>query len=426
MSLVKKLGNFCVTVGAQWGDEGKGKLVDILADEYDVVARAAGGANAGHTIEVGDKKYILHLIPSGVLQGKTSLIGNGCVVSIPTLIEEMEGLKDAGINLKDILFISDRAHLLFDFHKIIDAKQEERKGDKKIGSTKRGIGPCYTTKVARMGIRMGDLIDNFDYFEERYRALAHDLELSYDIKIDMEAELIAYRAFRDEIADMVIDTSKFLYDAMEEGASVLAEAAQGAMLDVDHGTYPYVTSSNTSTGGSCAGIGVAPNKVTSVLAIVKAYTTRVGEGPFPTEMLGMDGELLRQAGHEFGATTGRPRRCGWLDIVQLKAAHRVNGFTHINITKLDVLSGQKELKIAVKYKVNGEEVFNVPMNPTDWNSLEVEYETFPGWSEDISKCRTFESLPKNAQNYIHAIEKMLKVPVSFIGVGAKRDEIIVR
>ena len=423
------LGNFCVTIGAQWGDEGKGKLVDILAADFDIIARAAGGANAGHTIEFDGKKFVLHLIPSGILQGKTSIIGNGCVVHIESLIEEIEGLEKAGVeDVKDLLLISDRAQIIFDFHKELDLKLEERKGKNKIGSTGRGIGPCYTHKAGRLGIRMGDLIDNFDFFKERLEQIAKDVELSYGVKVDIESELKKYEAFAKYFEGMVIDTSKFLFDAHKEGASILAEGAQGAMLDVDHGTFPFVTSSNTSSGGSCAGLGMAPNAVSSVLAIVKAYTTRVGAGRFPTELFDEDGdgEHLGRIGHEFGATTGRKRRCGWLDAVQLAAASRVSGFTHINLTKLDVLSGMKEIKIATKYMLRGEEIYNIPLTEQDQADMEVVYESFPGWDEDISKCKSFEELPENAQKYIKIIEDMTGCPVTYIGVGPDRDELITK
>ena len=422
----KKLGNTCVIIGSQWGDEGKGKLVDIIAEDYDIIARAAGGANAGHTIEIGDKKYVLHLMPSGILQEKTCIIGNGCVISLPQLLEEITSLESQGIDVRDRLFISDRAQLLFDFHKEIDAIQEERKGDKKIGSTKRGIGPCYTTKIGRSGLRIGELINDFDAFAERFKTLVQELESLYKINIDTEAELIAYKSFSEVFTDNVIDTVKLIHDAREEGANILVEGAQGAMLDVDHGTYPFVTSSNTCVAGSCAGLGIAPTSITSVLAITKAYTTRVGAGPFPTELHGKDGEMLRQLGHEFGATTGRPRRCGWLDIVQLKSAMRVNGFTHINLTKLDVLSGMPEIKLATKYTLYGEEIHTIPLSDKECEELEIEYETFPGWTEDISGITDFSKLPKNAQKYVEAIEKSVNCPISFIGTGAKRNELIVR
>lgn len=420
------LGNFCITIGAQWGDEGKGKLVDILAKDYDLIVRAAGGANAGHTIEVEDKKYVLHLIPSGILQGKTCVIGNGCVLHLPQILKEISELKAAGIETKGKLFISDRAHILFDFHKIIDATLEERKGDKKIGSTKRGIGPAYTSKIARFGVRMGDLVYNFDFFEERFRALVADIEMSYKVHIDAEAELIAYRVFQEQFKDMLVSCDELSHKSLEEGKTILAEGAQGAMLDIDHGTYPFVTSSNTSTGGTCAGAGLAPTKISSVLAIVKAYTTRVGAGPFPTELEDENGETLAKNGHEFGATTGRARRCGWLDMVQLKAASRVSGFTHINFTKLDVLSGMKEIQVCTKYILNGKEIHNIPLNAKDCEDLKCEYQSFPGWEENISECKNFSDLPKNAQDYVRFVEKELGCPASFIGVGPKRDQIVVQ
>ena len=424
--MIKSLGNCAVVVGAQLGDEGKGKIVDILSKEYDVVARAAGGTNAGHTIEIENKQFILHLIPSGILQGKTCLIGNGCVVHLPSLLEEMKMLEEKGINLEQKIFISEKAHILFDFHKQLDGLFEDRKGKKKIGTTKQGISPAYTSKVARNGIRIGVLTNDFDTFEKQLRILVQETEDLYQIKLDVEAKLILYASLRDVFKNKVIDTAKYVSEIMNNNKKVLIEGAQGTMLDIDHGTYPYVTSSNTCVGGSCTGIGIPPKKLDSVVAIVKAYTTRVGEGPFPTELQGKDGEMLRQIGHEYGATTGRQRRCGWLDMVQLKFAHRINGFTHINLTKLDVLSGFKEIKIGVKYFLNNKEVFDIPINEKDQKKLKIEYITLSGWQENISDCKKYEDLPTKAQKYIETIEKMLEIKINFIGVGPKRDQLIIR
>ena len=422
----KKLGNNCIVLGAQWGDEGKGKIVDILAQDYDVVARAAGGANAGHTIKVNGVKYVFHLIPSGIFHDTKCIIGNGCVVHIPTLLDEIECLVKLDIDVKEKLRISDRAHITFDFHKYIDIQEEKRKGDKKIGSTKKGIAPTYASKIKRLGLRIGDLVYDFDSFELKFRELVKHVCACYSCKIDVEAELIIYKSIQTQIEDLTIDTSKFIYEEMKKKKSVILEGAQGAMLDIDHGTYPFVTSSSTVSGGALTGLGISPTRIDSVLGIVKAYTTRVGEGPFPTELHGVTGEMIRQNGHEFGATTGRMRRCGWLDIVQLKAAQRVNGFHYVNLTKLDVLSGLKEIKVAVKYSIGKKEVFDIPMLEKEIEKLEIEYKVFPGWNKDISDCQKFSDLPKNAQSYILAIEEMLDIKICYIGVGPERDEMIIR
>jgi len=426
--IVRKLGQLIYIAGGQWGDEGKGKLVDILAEKYDIIARAGGGANAGHTICFKNgkesSKFVFHLLPSGVLhEGKINIIGNGTVVHIPTLLDEIHALKAAGIDVRNRLLISDRAHLLFEYHKIIDRMQEESKGDKKVGTTKRGIGPCYTDKIARRGIRAGDLL-NIDRFAAKLRENAEKHMKDYGFEFDIEAEINYYKDSVELFSDMIVNTSQYLNTAYLAGKTILAEGAQGTHLDVDFGTYPYVTSSNTTSGGASTGLGIAPTKIESVIGILKAYTTRVGEGPFPTELGQMEGDMLREQGGEYGATTGRPRRCGWFDAVVAKDSIIYNGINVINLTKLDVLKGFKTVKIGVGYKLEGQELSYIPSLLEDFQNVEVVYEEMPGWNEDISGARSFKELPKNAQSYVKRLEEILGVPINFIGVGINRAEMI--
>lgn len=428
--IVKKLGQVVYVAGTQWGDEGKGKLVDILSAQYDVIARSAGGANAGHTICVNHKgkseKFIFHLLPSGVLhEGKVCIIGNGTVIHIPTLLEEIDTLKKQGIDLHGRLFISDRAHLIFEYHKLIDEIQEERKGGKKVGTTKRGIGPAYTDKVSRIGIRVGDLND-FDEFSERLRRNAERHMKCYDFDFDIEQEINYHKDAAELIQEYVINTTEYLHKNYKEGKTILVEGAQGTHLDIDHGTYPYVTSSNTTSGGGSTGLGLAPSKIENVIGIVKAYTTRVGEGPFPTELGGMEGGMLQEKGVEYGSTTGRPRRCGWLDLVVVKNAIDINGITSINLTKLDVLTGFQTIKIGTGYRLNGEHTAYIPASLKDFEQVEVDMIEMEGWEEDISKAEHFSDLPKNCQAYVKKIEELLETPINFIGVGVHRSEMIYR
>lgn len=426
------LGHVVIVVGAQWGDEGKGKIIDILSQEYDITARSAGGANAGHTIYVGEnnetmKKFVFHLIPSGMLNpDKVCVIGSGCVVHLPTLIDEIEMLRKEGVHVRDRLFISDRAHLIFDYHQIIDSVQEKAKGDRKVGTTNRGIGPAYTDKSNRIGIRFGDLMNGFEEFAEKLRFNIELHKQTYGFEYDIEKEINLYHDIAEFLDGMVVDTSYYLNDAINQGKTILLEGAQGTHLDLDCGTYPFVTSSSTIAGGACAGVGIGPKKIDSVVGIVKAYTTRVGEGPFPTELNDADGEKLRSEGGEFGATTGRPRRCGWFDVPVVKYAVQVNGLTSVNLTKLDVLSNFEKIKIAVKYLYEGEELLSFPANLTKLANLEIEYIEMPGWMEDISTARTFDELPINTQKYVLEIERLIGVPINFIGVGMRRDQMIVR
>ncbi len=428
--LTEKLGQVVYVAGSQWGDEGKGKLVDIMSQKYDIIARAAGGANAGHTIVVNkggkSEKFIFHLLPSGVLhEGKICIIGNGCVVHIPTLLDEIHELKEKGVDISEQLLISDRAHIIFDYHKEIDVIQEERKGDKKVGTTKRGIGPAYTDKIGRRGIRMGDLL-SFEHFAQKLRANAEAKMKAFGIKIDIEKEINFYKDAVEVVSPYITNTIEYLDKAYKEGKTILAEGAQGSHLDIDFGTYPYVTSSNTTSGGACTGLGISPSRMESCVGIVKAYTTRVGSGPFPTELGDMEGKMLRDQGSEYGATTGRPRRCGWFDTVVVKNAITINGINSINITKLDVLTGFQSIKIATGYLLDGEVIEFVPASLEDFERVEVQYIDMPGWEEDISKVKDFKDLPKNAQDYILKLEELLEVPINFIGVGVHRSELIYR
>lgn len=428
--LTKKLGQVVYIAGSQWGDEGKGKLVDIMSQKYDIIARAAGGANAGHTIVVNkggkSEKFIFHLLPSGVLhEGKVCIIGNGCVVHIQTLLDEIHELRVRGIDISGQLLISDRAHIIFDYHKEIDVIQEDRKGDKKVGTTKRGIGPAYTDKVGRRGIRMGDLL-SFDHFAEKLRENCEAKMKAFGIKVDIEKEINFYKDAVEVLSPYIVNTVQYLDEAYRQGKTILAEGAQGSHLDIDFGTYPYVTSSSTTSGGACTGLGIAPSRIDSCVGIVKAYTTRVGSGPFPTELGDMEGNMLRDQGAEYGATTGRPRRCGWLDAIVVRNAITINGINSINITKLDVLTGFQNIKIGVGYTLDGEAISFVPASLEDFERVEVEYLNMPGWTQDITGVKHFKDLPKNAQDYILKLEELLEVPINFIGVGVHRSELIYR
>jgi len=418
-----------VVLGAQWGDEGKGKLVDMLSQEYDVCARVAGGSNAGHTIVVDGIKYKFHLLPSGILNPDAiGIIGNGVVVHLPSFLTELNGLEKNGVKHAGRIFISDRAHLVFDFHQKVDGALETKLGRNKIGTTKKGIGPAYASKISRNGVRVGDLA-NWDYFEQRFRALAEHHMRSYQgLEIDVEEELAYYKKIAPEILAMTCDTILLTNQKYKEGKKILVEGANATMLDIDFGTYPYVTSSNPSIGSVLTGLGVSPKKLGGIYGTVKAYCTRVGEGPFPTELnvLVGDGEHLATVGHEFGTTTGRPRRCGWLDLPQLKYSITINGYTSINLTKLDVLSGLHEIPLGVAYKQNGKYLQTMPACLRDLNDVEVEYEKMRGWDEDITKCRKFEDLPENCQKYVLRIEQILGVPIRWIGIGPNRLDVIDR
>lgn len=422
-----KGGKLDVIVGAQWGDEGKGKLVDMLNFDYDICARVAGGSNAGHTIVADGKKYKFHLVPSGILNKAGScIVGNGVVVQLRELIDELVMLEEAGVDYKGRLFLSDRAHIVFDFHQKIDGLNEARLGGKKLGTTGKGIGPTYGSKVMRNGVRIGDLKD-MAYFESRLRSLVKQLKSAYpELEIDIDKELAYFGRIRGQILPMVKDTVHFSNNALAENKSILVEGANATMIDLDFGTFPFVTSSNASIGGVCTGLGVPPTKIREIIGIVKAYCTRVGEGPFPTELFGKAADDLRTNGGEFGTTTGRPRRCGWLDIPQVKYATMVNGFTAINLTKLDVLTGYKTVKIGTKYMLNGKELTYMPASLTQYSNVKVEFEEMSGWSEDISKVKKFEDLPKNAQKFVLRVEELIGTRVRWIGVGMGREDMIDR
>ena len=412
-------------LGAQWGDEGKGKIVDALADHFDIICRSTGGANAGHTIVTNGHKYIFHLLPSGLLhEGAIAVIGNGTVVDLPGFIEEVEALESQGLEVRSRIKIAYQAHLVFKYHKQIDQAMEDRRKNK-IGTTCRGIGPCYNDKIVRIGIRCEDLLDQ-ENLEFKLRRNAEFHEKEFGIKIDIEAEIERTKALIPVIKPMLCDTRYYLLDAIKAEKKIMFEGAQAHHLDIDHGTYPYVTSSSVSGGGIITGLGIPAKNVQYTMGIAKAYTTRVGEGWFATELTDDLGEQIREQGHEYGATTGRPRRCGWFDAVVVKNTVDINGVDSLNLTKLDVLTGIGELKMAVAYKLDGNPLTNVPSTPKAQANTEVVYETFPGWDEDISEVRNFEDLPENAKTYIQAIEQYTGCPVSSIGVGADREALIFR
>ena len=419
--------NSTVIIGTQWGDEGKAKVIDYFSREADIIVRCQGGANAGHTVVVNNQKFIFHLIPSGILhKGKKCVIGNGVVLGIKELMEEMDILESEGYNLKENLIISDAAHLILPYHNDIDGAMETIRSDK-IGTTKRGIGPCYSDKSLRLGLRVGDIF----YKDTLKKKLKNTLDIK-NIQLDRLFSMPPYNIkeimktlenFRDRVDDMVTNTQYYLHQSLEKGKKIILEGAQGNALDIDHGTYPYVTSSNASIGGVLTGSGLNTSCIKNVIGITKAYITRVGEGPFPTEDKGEDGKQLREKGAEFGATTGRPRRCGWFDVELLKHAKRINGITSIALTKLDVLSGFKKIKIAVGYHINGKRLAFLPS--TNLTDVEPIYEELDGWSEDISDCRSIKDLPNNARKYISFIENNLDLKISFISVGADRDQSII-
>ncbi|XP_074020492.1 adenylosuccinate synthetase isozyme 2 isoform X1 [Numenius arquata] len=459
-----------VVLGAQWGDEGKGKVVDLLAQDADIVCRCQGeqekepllhactvfqteqehllvlphtwplclcwpkgGNNAGHTVVVDSVEYDFHLLPSGIINPKvTAFIGNGVVIHLPGLFEEAEKNLKKGKGLEGWekrLIISDRAHIVFDFHQAADGIQEQQRQEqagKNLGTTKKGIGPVYSSKAARSGLRMCDLVSDFDEFSERFKVLANQYKAIYPtLEIDIEGELKKLKGCVEKVKPMVRDGVYFMYEALHgPPKKILVEGANAALLDIDFGTYPFVTSSNCTVGGVCTGLGMPPQNVGEVYGVVKAYTTRVGIGAFPTEQDNEIGELLQMRGKEFGVTTGRKRRCGWLDLVLLRYAYMINGFTALALTKLDILDVFPEIKVGVAYKLDGEIIPHFPANQEVLNKVEVQYETLPGWDTDISNARTFDELPVNAQNYVRFIEMELGVPVKWIGVGKSRESMI--
>ena len=418
-----------VIVGAQWGDEGKGKIVDVLTEKADGVARYQGGHNAGHTVVIKDEKFVLHIIPSGILhKGKTCIIGNGVVVDPASLIEEMDGLKKRGIEVGENLFLSNNSHLIMPYHTAIEREQERLKGSKKIGTTGRGIGPAYVDKIARTGLRAGDLLYP-EVFREKLKinllSVNNLLKALYNAGgFDLENVYKEYMGYADRLSGHIADTDVIINKMIDENKNMVFEGAQGTLLDVDHGTYPYVTSSSASAGGACTGLGVGPTKITKVIGVVKAYTTRVGEGPFPTEIKDSLGEKIREKGGEYGATTGRPRRCGWLDMVALKYSIRVNGFTGLVITKLDILDGLEKIRMCTSYKCDGILHEEFPKELSVLERCEPVYEEVTGWEENTSGIKDFEKLPGAARDYIRKIESMLNTKIQIISSGQKRDELI--
>ena len=417
-----------VLLGAQWGDEGKGKATDLLSGRVDYVVRYQGGNNAGHTVVIGDQKYALHLLPSGILSPNVvPVIGNGVVIDPAVLLEEIEGLRLRGIDTSKLV-ISANAHLITPYHRAIDKISERFLGKAKIGTTGRGIGPAYADKINRIGIRVQDLFDPHILQQKVESALGDKNQILVKVfnrkGIEVEAVIEEYLGYAEILRPFIADTSLLLNNALDAGKVVLLEGSQGTLLDVDHGTYPFVTSSNPTAGGACAGSGIGPTRVTRVIGIVKAYTTRVGSGPFPTELLDDDGEKLRMVGHEYGVTTGRNRRCGWFDAPVARYATRINGLTDFFLTKLDILTGWKEIPVCVAYEVDGKRIEELPTNQTDFHHAKPIYEKLPGWTEDISKARSLDALPKNARAYIEFLEKVSGARISAIGVGAGREETI--
>jgi adenylosuccinate synthase len=419
-----------VLVGAQWGDEGKGKATDLLGSRVDYVVKFNGGNNAGHTVVVGDEKYALHLLPSGILTpGCTPVIGNGVVVDLAVLFEEIDGLRARGVDTSRLV-VSSGAHVIAEYNRILDKVTERFLGSRRIGTTGRGIGPTYADKMNRVGIRVQDLFDEGILRQKVEGALELKNQILVkvynrrDVSVDLVVEELL--GYVDRLRPMVADTPLLLEQALDRGDTVLMEAGQATLLDVDHGTYPFVTSSSATAGGACTGSGIPPTRIDGVIAVIKAYTTRVGEGPFPTELTDDMGEFLRKTGGEYGVTTGRPRRCGWFDAVIGRYARRINGVTDFVLTKLDVLSGLETVPICVAYDVDGVRHDEMPMSQTDFHHAVPVYERMPGWWEDISECRTFEQLPAAARDYVLACEEMIGARISAVGVGADREAIVVR
>lgn len=419
-----------IVVGAQWGDEGKGKIVDLLSKEAAYVVRYQGGANAGHTLEFDDEKIVLHLIPSGIFNGDaTCVIGNGVVIDPLALLEEIEEVETLGANIRDRLKISSAAHVILPYHQLLDQVKEEHRGDDAIGTTGRGIGPAYVSKVSRVGIRMSDLFHPRQLHQKVETNIADindALEHVYQHN-PIEAEPIIEELLdaADKLCPYITNTSALLHDAIDNNEDILLEGAQGSLLDVDHGTYPFVTSSCPTAGGACTGSGIPPTAIDKVMGITKAYCTRVGNGPFPTELEGEDGEQLRKAGQEFGATTGRPRRCGWIDLVALKYAIRVNGINELTLTKLDILDDFDEIKLCTSYKINGEETDVFPVDLPDVDGLEPRYKTMSGWNQSLEDCDAIEELPVKAREYLEFIQEYLNVDLAILSKGPKRSETIV-
>ncbi len=418
-----------VLLGLQWGDEGKGKIVDVLASKYQVVARFQGGPNAGHTLVINGKKFVLHTIPSGIFREHlVNLIGNGVVLDPITLEKEITQLTASGITVLDRLLLSRKAHLILPTHRYLDAASEAAKGTSKIGSTLKGIGPTYMDKTGRNGIRTGDI--HLKGFDQRYEALKkkhlHLISLYPEIDFNLEEEEARWMASLDALRQIPqVDGEYYLHDALLSGKRILAEGAQGSLLDIDFGTYPFVTSSNTITAGVCTGLGIAPQRIGEVYGVTKAYCTRVGSGPFPTELHDESGEFLRKAGHEFGSTTGRPRRCGWVDLPLLKYSIMLNGVTQLIVTKIDVMNAMAEIKAAVAYRYDDKRHTNVPYD-LNLVTVEPELHSFAGWEQDLAGCQSYDDLPAPCKSYLHYLEEFLHVPVTMVSTGPERESLIER
>ncbi len=417
-----------IIVGAQWGDEGKGKVVDLLSEHVDIVARYQGGANAGHTVYFGQKEYVLHLIPSGIFHPHvTCVIGNGVVVDPTALIDEIRHLEAAGVNIHGRLLISHNAHLIMPYHKLLDTIREQGPG--KIGTTGRGIGPAYIDKVTRTGIKIVDLLDK-DVLVERLTANVEEknrilTKVHGEARIDIDALITEYQEFDRQIDEYITDTSLYLYQALKQGKKIIAEGAQGALLDIDHGTYPFVTSSNPTSGGACTGLGIPPTSVTSINGVAKAYCTRVGNGPFPTELTDATGDRLRSIGREYGATTGRPRRCGWFDAVALRYSAMVNGLEKMAITKLDVLDQFDEVRVCIGYEYAGRRLKTFPTDAKSLAHITPIYESFEGWKAPLASVTSYGDLPPNARRYVEALAHLSGIPLWMVSVGPRRDQTIV-
>src|SRR5687768_1497443 len=414
-------------LGAQWGDEGKGKIVDLLTPNFSIVARYQGGHNAGHTVYANGRKFVLRLLPSGILHaGITCVIGNGLVVDPQALFAEIDELARAGIDAGDRLVISDKAHLILPYHRELDLLSEARRGERRIGTTSRGIGPAYEDKIARRGVRVGDLANTDSLAEAVQQNVAARNRLIAESTMDYRQVLAELKSAWTRMSPWVTDVSLFLARAREAGRSIMFEGAQGTLLDIDHGTYPYVTSSNATIGGVCTGLGVGPRAIDGVLGVAKAYTTRVGEGPLPTELTGELGNRLRESGQEFGAVTGRPRRCGWYDAVAVRFAVRVNGIDALALTKLDVLDGLSELQVCTGYRVRGSAIEEMPGDLAQLAACEPVYETLPGWTSPTAGVRDFDRLPREARAYIARLEEITGVPAAMISTGSAREDTIIR
>ncbi|KAL1303360.1 hypothetical protein AAFC00_006757 [Neodothiora populina] len=417
-----------VVLGAQFGDEGKGKLVDILSRQFQIIARSAGGHNAGHTIVVDKVTYDFHILPSGLINpDSTNLIGSACVVSVPQFFHELEQLEMHGLSTKDRIFISDRAHALFELHALVDGLEEVELGGKAVGTTKKGIGPCYQNKAARSGLRVGEIFDK-EHMDAKLRSMATAYKKRFGdlLQYDVEAEIKRYDEWRPRLAQYVIDQVPLVQSAEQNNTPMLIEGANALLLDIDWGTYPMVTSSNTGIGGVFTGLAISPFKLKEVIGVIKAYQTRVGGGPFPTEQLNKVGETLQEVGREFGVTTGRRRRCGWLDLVLIKYSNAINHYTCWNLTKLDILDEFEELKVCIGYKLNGQDLPSFPATLDALSKVEPVYKTFPGWKTSTTGIKTYQELPENTKKYIEFVEEFTGVGVKWIGTGPAREAMITR